>query len=343
MGGSTQQQEAQRCGSYQVTPVCWIFWIVAAIVVIGLEVSTREGRWWASKDSGEFIGYLLGTGFGLLAIPALIGWAVFNTFRRSQRGGSAAFLIVLMLCTFGTINRLAEQHQGRQVSAAMDDLTRQVKADLTKQLAEDNSPEKLLEVSSSNLDRMKQAASQFKGEAATLTEIGVALVERAKAADEEYVKVSKRLETAEVLNPFTLKIREQIDERKALLREFLQANQKLRSVILGANSFVRGELSRRGVSAAAAKGFMTGFERKQARMLPLLQRLRDKDDELGKATLEILDLWESQWGNWQCNQARHTVEFQNQQAADRYNALTAQIQKTIDEQSELQKQVAQRL
>lgn len=58
-----------------------------------------------------------------------------------------------------------------------------------------------------------------------------------------------------------------------------------------------------------------------------MKSIRELDDEIGRSLLKLLVLAEVQWGTWKHDAQTEVTNFENDYAADEFNALAEKIQK----------------
>ena len=121
---------------------------------------------------------------------------------------------------------------------------------------------------------------------------------------------------------------------------FLDANDAFKSLLLQSESNYRKDLAALEVSPAQTEAAMTGFRKSFGVQRPLLVNIREADDRMGRAMLGVLDLLDSQWGQWRYDPAASVVRFQDRTALDQYKALMAQINQARTDQAAAQKSLA---
>ena len=199
------------------------------------------------------------------------------------------------------------------------------------------SPEPAERALSSLSHAWSDASSKLQGEQATLAQLTADQTDLFTAALKRYTSAGKPLIDGTVVNPATLKSKDQLEQRRRALREFLSANAELRSTLLGAEAHLRSEMKRRGVSPAHAEDYIRGFLSKTTLALPLARQIRDLDDEMGQTALQALDLLESQWGRWRYDTSQQALRFQSKSASEQFNAMMSRLTQIAAEQQKLQK------
>ncbi len=185
-----------------------------------------------------------------------------------------------------------------------------------------------------------RAAEKTSGETAALLKATQRYVERVQAYQQAYAKAQNELLASKVLTVANLNQRSQIQERKALVQKFLDANNLCKLFLLQGDATFRQELTELGVPAAQAEAAMREFSRNSAVQLPLMINVRDADERLGRAMLGVLNLLDNQWGQWNYDPAARLVRFETQAALDQYSGLLAQIKQADMDGAAAQKRLA---
>ena len=187
---------------------------------------------------------------------------------------------------------------------------------------------------------LKRAAERSSGETAALLRGSQAFVTRLQSCQHAYEQAAGELIAAKVLAASTLQQRARIKDRKALVQNFLDANDAFKSLLLQSESNYRKDLAALEVSPAQTEAAMAGFRKSFGVQRPLLVNIREADDRMGRAMLGVLDLFDSQWGQWRYDNSTSVVRFQDRTALGQYMALMAEIKQARTDQAAAQKSLA---
>ena len=221
----------------------------------------------------------------------------------------------------------------RELHAAVDDVRAQAAAALTNGGKTSVDPQPLLR-------SFNQIEKNSSGDTAVLFQCTQRFIKRELAYQQTYTQAVSALTAAKVLAASDLDDRTQIATRKAVVQTFLDANGAFKTFLLQSESSFRKELTRAGVSEAQTEEALKGFRKNWQPQAPLLITIREADDRFGQKLLEVLDLFDSQWGQWRYDAAAHLVRFENRDAVRQYNALMADIRQTSSDQAAAQKRLA---
>ncbi|MDB6065807.1 MAG: hypothetical protein JWR26_2015 [Pedosphaera sp.] len=226
---------------------------------------------------------------------------------------------------------LAQRKAYEDVTVASRDL---LKKSLTA-LKEDRSvtPAHLVQT----LDNASKGAT---GDEAALMKGASAYFHKVQILQAAYTKASKELTAAHVLSSDDLTDREQLRARKAVVQKFLDANDTLKNFVRLNEENFQKELVSQNASASGISSAMGGFHETAAIQTPLLVELRTTDTRIGQAMLGVLDLLDSNWGEWRYNATNDRVTFNNTIVLDKYTAYLGEIKSASKDQSTAKNQLA---
>jgi hypothetical protein len=184
---------------------------------------------------------------------------------------------------------------------------------------------------------LKRAAERSSGETAALLRGSQAFVTHLQSYQQAYERAAGELLAAKVLAASTLQQRAQIEDRKALVHNFVDANDAFKTFLQESESNYGKEFAALDVSSSQTEAAIAGFKKAWAAQRPLLVKIREADDQMGRAMLGVLDLFNSQWGKWRYDAAASLVRFQDRTALDQYKALMAEIKQGRTDQAAAQK------
>ena len=106
-----------------------------------------------------------------------------------------------------------------------------------------------------------------------------------------------------------------------------------------ASNVVSNELINANVPKSAVPKFLEGFELGQRRVKPLLLKIRSLDLDIGHASLEMIDLLATNWGNWQCDRDTGKLISTDDQFGEDYNRLLQRIKADQEEEVATQSKI----
>lgn len=155
-----------------------------------------------------------------------------------------------------------------------------------------------------------------------------------------YEKALGELRQAGLVQPDTIKSKEDIDARAQLVRNFKAATDPLVDCYKNFESNYRRELEKLKYPENLRDSVMSDF-RKSAQ-IELNATIRQYDAEMATNMLSTLELLSREWGAWRVD-AEGKVAFTNPAAAQEYGRLAAQLAETADRQSAAQADLAKKL
>jgi hypothetical protein len=166
-------------------------------------------------------------------------------------------------------------------------------------------------------DRAAKAASGDDG----LTLKGSqAYLARLQELQQSYQAASSNLTAARVLCTSNLIDRDDIQQRKAVVQNFLKCNEAVKIFTIHSEDNYRAELVRLNVSPAVIESAVEGFHRSSAPQVPVVVEIRAQDERIGCGMLAVLDLLDANWGHWSYNAESGHVRFESPDLVDQYNS-----------------------
>ena len=178
---------------------------------------------------------------------------------------------------------------------------------------------------------LENASAESQGEQKLCYQAAAAYAAKMQIVMAEFDKATKKATAAKILEPYTVESKDQLDAKRQRVEEFLAANDKFASFVSLASNVVSNELINANVPKSAMPKFLEGFELGQRRVKPLLLKIRSLDSDIGHASLEMIDLLATNWGNWQCDRDTGQLISTDDQFREDYNRL---LQRIKDDQKE---------
>ena len=281
---------------------------------------------------------------GLLIVGFVLGLLALITARASQRGSVIArvaggYALIGLLCAIAVPNFVRARHLALQrkqaladVRAAAEDYRKQTVAALTngQRLPQ---PEQLERTFS-------RAADHTSGETAAILHANQNFLQHMQSQQRAYENATRALTDAKVLSTATLEQRSQLQQRRAIVQSFRNANANLKTFIQHGEANYRADLATFHISPEQQQEAVNGFMKGYSAQLPLLVTVRDADERMGQAMLAVLDLFDAQWGHWRYDAASRLVRFDDSKAVGQYNASMAEIKQAGTDQAAAQQRLA---
>ncbi len=167
-----------------------------------------------------------------------------------------------------------------------------------------------------------------------------AYLARLQEVQRAYQAAWSSLTTARVLSTSNLVARGDIEERKAVVQNFLKCNEAVKNFTIQSEDNYRGELVQLNVSPAVVESAVEEFHRTSVPRLPVIIEISAQNERIGAGMLEVLDLLDANWGRWSYNQDNGHVRFESQDLVEEYNTDLKGINEAGTEQISLQKHLA---
>ncbi|PWU12828.1 MAG: hypothetical protein C5B50_20725 [Verrucomicrobia bacterium] len=296
--------------------------------------------------SGRLISIIIGLGaLAFCVAGAVAGILAFLLAKPGQRGAVFAragcgmallgLLAAIAVPNFVRARTVALQNKQalKELQAAVTNFNAQTAASLTNGEAHS--------LDTRNLQQsLAQAAERTTGETTSLLKGSQLYMKELQQHRDTYDQALKELTVAKVLTVRTLEQRAQLSDRKALVQKFLDANDGLQKFVESSQSHYRKGLIAAGVSAPHAEAATKGFSRQWSAQHPFMVTIREADDRMGRAMLGVLNLFDTQWGQWSFDADANVVRFQNDSALEQYKSFMAEIKQAGADQAAAQQRLA---
>jgi hypothetical protein len=135
--------------------------------------------------------------------------------------------------------------------------------------------------------------------------------------------------------------KEQLAERKEIVRGFMDSNEEFRRFSSNSASIYKEELEKAKVSQSTLASEMAAFRTSSERVRGKVLEIRDTDRHLGEAMMEALALLEENWGKWYYNPEKTKIIFAGTKTLNQYNAFMQEMEAAATEQRRLQQGLAE--
>ncbi len=183
---------------------------------------------------------------------------------------------------------------------------------------------------------MNAAAQTMSGDDALASQAMSRYLARMRSGMEQYHAAATQLRTAHILSTADLTDKAQIASRRQLLQDFMAANENLKNVTTNSETSLRADLDSLKISPAKIDAVMAGFDAKFAPRRDLDLKIRECDDRMAQSMSAILDLLETDWGQWHFSATDKKIYFDRTAARRVYQESIQSIKVTSEEQVTLQ-------
>lgn len=308
-----------------------IIWLVLFGLIIYLGVAVRNLD---SRSLGELSGRFV----GITLISVLSSWAVWRLSRRSAWVKSSVFLIVFILFTLDLLAGLSDRRR-EATSASLDHLQDQVRRVHQSQAEQFNQTGTIThdpQATDQIIATMKESASQGTALENKLMGAMADFVQKIKEAEAKHTEASEKLDSPWILEPTTPRSLPEIDALATSVTNFLQANQNFVNVFTNSRAFISEHLKAQGVPPGTLEQTVRGFEAGFKPQVPLVEKIREQDNEFGQALLQLLHLYKSDHGKWKWNEQSELAAFDNPSSNERWLDLITQINEIAEAQQQTQ-------
>lgn len=316
-----------------------IFFVAFAKIVdiISKQHSAQDMRWLVLGGGGLCalsiaVGSILGFVAMLLAQPGERR----VVFGRAGVGLllSALFMAIAVPSFVRARSRAIEQKEAMQeVKTALKDFQRD---------SADASQEEGAPIDSAKLQRaFGAAAEKSSGDQARALKAAQTYMSRLQACRTALDQASLDLKQARVLYTGNLTDKHQIEERRQLVQNLLNANDALRKCFENAPTLFREALVKEGVSSEGVQTAVGGFIRTSNPRLPLILEVRTASDHRCRGMLGALSVLDANWNRWRYDKQTSVLRFDDTPALQQYNRFLQDINKaTADEAAASERLVA---
>lgn len=307
------------------------------------------------KDTKTTWGLLIAAGLGFLlaviyVVSLVLGFVgLTGSYRRGNEGALVRAVLGMIISGtllgfwgVGFVRGYRMAMQNRKAAQAVAQAAKEIKQDMKKELAEKGTASP--DASQAGAEKLKKAfdnaSKQLTGDDALVAQAGAYYMARLQNVVNDYTAAAQAIKSPLVfMNMNGVDQREQLATRKATVNKFLEANEKMLSFITKAEIIFREELVRAKVSPAALETALKGYRQTADERNYLTIQIRMDDQRIGNAMLGMLDLLDSNWGNWKYNPDKKNVIFQDTDAVAKYNEYFKDMTAAGKEQAKLQSQL----
>jgi len=159
-------------------------------------------------------------------------------------------------------------------------------------------------------------------------------------AAKAYTAALKTLQDNRVLDMSNVEGKEQLAEKKDIVRGFMDSNEQFRRFSSNSANVYKEELEKAKVSESTLASEMAAFRTSSAKARTKVLAIRETDRRLGEAMLGLLSLLEENWGKWNYNPEKKKIFFGGNKTLIQYNAFMEEIGAAATEQRRIQQELA---
>lgn len=331
------QPPAPKPPRFKLSVVAWITWALAAVLVVGLNLSAYP----ADTDSAYKIGNLVGQVVGLLLMPTLLSWLFWRIFRRSARAGLITFLVVLGILILGQVSESLRRVQQEAVYQKMKADLSAAKSDMIQDIESGGgiALDKAHRMADDTLNAMSDIARNSTGEDKQIALAGEAFMQWAQGLQQAHIQTINAMEMETFLSLERQATKAQRAVSMIHIENFKASNAGLRAYTTDAESRFRQELSQRKVSKAGVERTMAEFLNGFNPGKELLLGIRQTDEDLAEHLSAFVAFAAEVEGQWSIDEKSGGILFQTEEALNRYHAIMNAVNETAANQAALQKQL----
>src|ERR1043166_267921 len=265
-----------------------------------------------------------------------------NVLGRSIAGlviNSSLLLLFLTAFVSGFNRGYTQAVKARQTMASVKRSMDEAKDEVQRSFDPTNG----VKADSSDLDKtlgaLKKASQELEGESAVVMEASTAYLTELQRLTKIYEAEFKKLEAANLVDASSLKSKEDIQERKQMVQRFLKVNEDVDRFFAAGESNFKSEMVKRKVSQSRIDREVQAYRQASLNRAPLIRAIRAADKRIGNSMLNVLNLLEKDWGNWNYDDKAGEVLFSDTATLDQYKTYLDDIVTSGKQQVALQQRL----
>jgi hypothetical protein len=274
-----------------------------------------------------------------LIIGSLLGKLAYIIAGRSNWTGNIVFSLIIGVVLTGTVMKDVVSARNDRNLGALRDIER-LAGDVQSSSREQLESKGYIEYDEDDVRRANQQlqdiASSLQGDERIIVEeiakINANISQHALALQ----KATDTCTEAGSFDPATIRSREALAERRAMFEGMRDANEALTEAVRSVRTDLERRLRERNMSmnvrTAAVNQAVLGMN------TPLLLRIRESDRVLATTAIEILNLLEANWGQWEIDPADGMTIWTTDAQVAQHNELIEAILEAAAEQERLQRE-----
>ena len=319
----------KKTNAFVISRWAWI-WCAGAAVVLAASAASLNPP--GSVYAAQYLeGAIIGGSLCVLLLPLFGAWLAFRISKRNAKVATIAFAILVGATLAAQIGMQVSQRRFREAVTDLQlaiALTRQAPAGIPEPTAQLNHSE---EVTRRALTVAEQAPAS---EAAPLRAM-LGVTGRLNATMRRYQEALGRMsERSPFKTPPTQ--RSQINAFREAAKAFREENNAVRRFVLAMEQTADAEARKEKLTGAARKLFDAQIGTTLLSGRRAILKMRDQDDEMVDALLKIVDLLETQSGQWTYDAQKGLYLFESQAALAEFQKLGARLDTISREQIQFQ-------
>lgn len=302
--------------SFKLATHNWIVWGIAASITTGIQLLD-----WQFKI--RFLGSILGiiVGYGLircLLMPWLLSLGVWHLCGRKSKAGQITFNLILLFIVSGAINTRIRMVD--QVSLIREFNRRQLEFSLEISGASTPAERDLLQQKCE--EHLRQSFEAFSAKASPTDKKLLPVLQQhytdKRRVDFDWYKAYAGLRDAHIMDFPKYPSGDEFSSRKQKVYDYIAASQAYKAWYEDCPGEFKKKIAELGLDRTATAGmlasFMTGYENEKFTILPLM----DAHLKSGAVVLSVLEVLESNRGDWNCKQG--SIQITDKSVLAAFNA-----------------------
>ncbi len=289
--------------------------------------------------SSDNTSYQVGAALGGIMAALLFGWLVYRITGRSNLLGNAVFCVILGLSNLGQVNHRRNLPEPKAVRRFMDNNYQRAEEALER-INRGEIPETDAQIVSRMTSDINSMAATMRGPEKVAIECGAKVIENWQPLLNELNGAMQKFIDLGGIAPASLKDREQLGIRLAVLESFEEKNKVFRGEIRNATSIYRECLEKNNVTGESQSKAMASYS--ESANIPQVIQLRDAAHEIVVAMKDYFMLLDKHWGNWTYSKTDEIVMFQDDKVAEELNAIVGRINRASEKETNLHRNMLER-
>lgn len=261
-----------------------------------------------------------------------------HVVRRSVGGLALSSFLILIFLT-GFAKGFHQAVKARESVASLRQSIKEANADVRRSFDPTNGITANPQVFDKAITAAKQASKDLPGESGQVLDASAAYLTELQRLSKAYEVEFKTVQSAHVLTATNLTSKDQIQPRKQIVTHFLQVNDDVDRFVAASETAFKNELVKRNVSQQRIQREVDAFRSASQPRTPLVREIRSTDRQIGNAMLNILALYESEWGRWRYDAESRKVVFSDAATLGKYTDYLDQISASAQQQVALQRRL----
>jgi hypothetical protein len=245
---------------------------------------------------------------------------------------------VALLGIFGTVfsaqvHRTQEETKQAKQAAESQKVLKEV-----SQVRDENLRDLAKGDSSTQLKRMEHLEGEVNKFAATATghegkmaRASLRLLTYCRTGSQAFQTAIKEATDAGIFEFAAIKKPADIELRRKLARNILEQNAALRLHTENTEKAMRQFLQEEQFSPAETADFLKGFLERHQRTLPIARKIRDANQNMVQALIQICDLLDHEWGQWKALEDG-SMDFKSKAASVSFAKLMASVEQAVQDE-----------